>query len=272
MVHPLHVPATRDARRLSCLLAALLAAAGAPSLFADGQTQIVGGSPTSQWPGIGALVTQQGVLVCTGALVGPELVLTAGHCLDEPTFLPAFFLIGPDAAQPQRAYQVAQFHRHPGYNAATLANDVALVRLTASASEPLLALRTTALTSAVVGSNVQIVGYGLDGAGVSGIKRLATTPVGALDATTIGVGLAGQPQACSGDSGGPMFVTSTPIPLIYGVSSFGLDAACQAGAFYHRIDRPSVVSFLAGFDRLCFEGADCTFPVDLVFRDGFEQP
>lgn len=265
---PPHIRATLR----SCLLATLLAAAGAPTSFADGQTQIVGGSPSSQWPGIGALVTQQGILVCTGALVGPELVLTAGHCLDEPAFLPAFFLIGPDSAQPQRAYAVDRFHRHPGYNAATLANDVALVRLTASASEPLMALRTTALTAAVVGTNVQIVGYGRDELGVSGIKRHATTPVGALDATTLGVGLSGQPQACSGDSGGPMFVTSTPIPLVYGVSSFGLDAACQSGAFYHRIDRASVATFLAGFERLCFEGADCTFAVDLVFRDGFEQP
>ncbi len=250
---------------------ALLLMSNAPCSIAGDQIQIVGGSPTSQWPGIGALVTTQGDLVCTGVLVGPESVLSASHCMDQSDSLPAFFLIGPDADQPQQAYAVAQIHRHPGYNDITLANDVALVRLAQTATQAPLALRTTPLTDAVVGSNVQIVGYGLDGAGVSGIKRHATTQIEYLDATALGVGLSGPPQACAGDSGGPLFVTTSPIPLIYGVSSYVIDPNCQTGAFYQRVDTASVSSFLAGFDRLCFEGDACTFILqNLVFRDGFD--
>jgi secreted trypsin-like serine protease len=270
-----HAPPVQPLRlvwRGRCLQAALLLAAGAQSGFADDGIQIIGGSPTSQWPGIGALVTADGELVCTGALVGPELVLTAAHCMDSPEFLPAHFLVGPDSAQPQRAYDVAQIHVHPAYSAATLANDIALVRLDASASEPLLALRTTPLTGAVVGTDVRIVGYGRDAAGVTGIKRTAVTQIDFLDATLLGVGLSGAPQACAGDSGGPMITTTTAIPLIHGVSSFGLDANCTTGAFYHRVETAAVSTFLAGFDRVCFQNSTCSFPVDLVFRDGFEPP
>jgi len=127
----------------------LVAAAGCGNIDGSGGSsdpggalRIVGGSPENNYPAVGALVVN-GEAFCSGTLVSPTAVVTAAHCVaEDPNQSGVSFFIGNDVNNPGAGTMipVSGMYPHPRFAWNTLENDVAVVRLSSSASVSPIAL------------------------------------------------------------------------------------------------------------------------------------
>ena len=166
---------------------------------------------------------------CSGALIGPSTVLTAGHCLLNDDALPFYAAFGTKAATSRRI----RIHRgvsHPLFNGPANPYDFALLELAEAATfvEP-LKLNTTPLTEADLGKSIRHIGFGVsdEAAGEGrGTKREVRYSVNRIDPSRLWSGAPGK-QTCSADSGAPgmMVLGEDPGERIAGVVSDGVN--CQ---------------------------------------------
>ncbi|HEX5059584.1 MAG TPA: trypsin-like serine protease [Kofleriaceae bacterium] len=183
-------------------------------------------TPAGKYPATGALIAQvngQRVVFCTGTLIAPDAVATAAHCMIPPPgigdFTPYFTLaLNANTAPASQLVQGREKHYHPQYNQnveapGTLAHtyDVGIVLLTAPVPNAQIAYLPTPAEAATMmqGMPLEITGYGLTIASddnSAGVKYDATTTLSAVGQYEIGVGVAGGPQNCHGDSGGPAYM------------------------------------------------------------------
>jgi hypothetical protein len=160
---------------------------------------------TCEWPAAVGLYGAS--MQCTGALVHPELVLTAGHCLESGGL--TTMTLGENVWAPVSEVQIAECIRHPDYAVDYPAYaDLAVCRL----SGPVVGVPSVPILMGceadelVPGVDVVLAGYGLsDGGADDGNKRsvaVALESVDGLYAFTAGGGTG----SCNGDSGGPAYV------------------------------------------------------------------
>jgi secreted trypsin-like serine protease len=231
-------------RRLTLALVisgACLAATAAPSMA------IVGGSDAGpgEFPSVAEITFGKGFL-CTGTLISPTYVLTAGHCgsitgaaVASPAAWPAALIdvrIGSNKAGQGTLVPVARAIVEPDYLAGS-GSDITLLQLARPATQAPTKVAGSsegALWSPGVGE--QIVGWGTtsEGGDTPSTLQKARVPVTTdadcaaaysdFDARTMVC--AGYPQGgtdtCQGDSGGPMFgATATGALKVVGATSFG---------------------------------------------------
>ena len=195
---------------------------------------------------------------CTGTLIAPNLVLTAGHCSRVATRV--FF--GNNVSRKGRIVKVARRVRHAKYVANGKKNDLmALILAENVTGVPPRALATTSLIDKA--KTARLVGFGntdRDGTYGYGSKRLVDVPVaspscagksqGQTDRSAYGCHtnleiVAGKPllkkDSCSGDSGGPAYVLDGKGDWrLGGVTSRSVDGgahACGDGGIYVRVDK-----------------------------------
>ncbi len=253
---------TRSRRVLTTLLATTALAASASPAFA-----IVGGTnaPAGKYPST-ANVTIASAFGCTGTLIAPTWVLTAGHCgsvtggtgVATPIAFPgaAFDVtVGTTAADGTggERLSVAQAYIPSSY-LLTQGSDVTLLKLSAPAKTTPTPVAGPALAGIwAPGAQTEIVGFGVTSEGGSAPDTLQQAVVPRLaDATcSAQVGssfedrtqlCAGYPQGgvdtCQGDSGGPEYArTATGALRVVGATSYGEGCA--------RPDTPGVYARVA---------------------------
>jgi len=220
-----------------CLVVLACGSQGEPGSMASTSADIVGGSETSALPAVGMLV-YDGQPHCTGTLIGPRTVLTAGHCTSGFSASRMKFLLGPDVSVPEKVLGVAAVRPHPNYDGDAVTNDIGYVALSGDAPIAPLGVNPLAMDASWVGKSLLFVGYGNNdgyaGTG-AGIKRAVIMPIskvtsGAFEYTTRGK------NTCNGDSGGPAFVKdSLGNYLVAGVTSYG-DFYCVSYGVDTRVD------------------------------------
>ncbi len=208
--------------------------------------QIIGGVPETGYPAVGSLMFD-GQSGCTGTLVAPDAVLTAGHCLSGMTADQVSFAVGADVtAGADASYAASSLIVHPQYQDGGEAGptfDIAVMRLAQPAAEAPMQYNGDD-ASAFTGQDVLLVGYGLtarpsEGGDATGVKHSVSIPVRGVSEQTLDFTITEGKTGCFGDSGGPALLGE----VVVGVTSWG-DTDCNGEFHYTRTD--VFADFVAG--------------------------
>lgn len=232
---------------------------------------VVGGGmvPPGKWPDAVAVLGATGS--CTGTLIAPDVVLTAGHCAN----------INPDEVVVDttnyngsggKRIAVESITAYPDYRK-TFDVAVIVLKLPVEGVAPRKVGRNCTFTGFTEDTMVRLVGFGLtqqDGSGANTSLREAMAPV--LDADCSGgngcragaspagefVAGGGGADSCFGDSGGPVYLDTERGPVLIGSVSRGLDDSptpCGGGGIYVRTDR--LVRWIEETTARVIEKDDC---------------
>ena len=225
---------------LSVIAVALLGVSAAPS------SAVVGGGNASpgEYPSVAEVTF--GPFLCTGTLITPDWVLSAGHCgsvtgaaVASPASWPPQLVnvrIGGTTQNDGEQRSASQIIVHPNY-LATSGYDISLIRLSQSSTmAPTQVAGAGERSIWTAGTLETIVGWGAteEGGDLPDNLQEARVPI-TTDAYCAGaysdfdpatMVCAGFPQGgvdtCQGDSGGPMFgKNSAGALLVVGTTSFG---------------------------------------------------
>jgi hypothetical protein len=206
-------------------------------------------------PGWIAAVFADGFYACTGSLVHPEWVLTAGHCAD--LFGTMEVTVGGDTWFEGEFRTVSAIQMHPGYSPTDPSSvDLALLKLASPVTGVPLAVVAKTPSWPVIGQDVVVAGWGETSTGSDIPDFLQAAGVwvdsdrsGAVDESFClrewvadsgydDFCFGGFAWACPGDSGGPIIdyrsptSNSGPFDMIYGVVSYGDSTSCSS----HSVD------------------------------------
>lgn len=218
--------------------------ANAKRLVSD-RKRIVGGIETADYRDCVAIGSPD-AWCCTGTLIAPNVVVTAGHChggCSDRVF------VGDNVEQLEAGtvIEVADAVRHPDYDDDLLTSDLSVLILANDADvDPRPLAEEGVLEEA---QTVRLAGYGntdVDSMGGYGIRRMVDVPLASndpkygADAETEFV--AGAPfldrDSCNGDSGGPAYVQAGDHWYLVGATSRATESAvrrCGDGGIYTRV-------------------------------------
>lgn len=203
--------------------------------------RIINGEETNyeRWKGVVGLYIPGEYMdhICTGTLIDPQVVLTAGHCVympDEGIDVVNAFTSGVEimgGAYMERSYTNADWIViHEKWKADIydpFAVDLAMIKL----EDPIPSLETYGIseTPLEVGQKGYIVGYGNNtNFGGDQIHREGETTVIELPAGNRVFEIGYPTGTCRGDSGGPFFALENDNWVVAGVTSYGSGTECLA--------------------------------------------
>jgi hypothetical protein len=245
-----------------------------------GALGIIGGAPTGagSYGNVGALLydfDENGIIngndqLCTGSLIAPTVVLTAGHCL---SFLPAgstvYVTFAADLSSPAFTTITATgFAIDPGFgHDQSDPIDIGVVMLPAGSTAgvtplslpPVGLLDTLSRQNGLKDQRFVNVGYGVDASAsgrpafsYDGQRRVSTSQFKSLQKAWLGLAMnssaTGEGGDCYGDSGGPKFLAGNTAMIVATVS-WG-DSPCRSLSKSYRLDIASARSFLGRFVQL----------------------
>ena len=211
---------------------------------------------------------------CTGALIAPKVVLTAGHCAGEPGEFSGLRVFTESNVEDgnnnypfagPNTIEAKEWHSHPLFTENLFfLHDVGVVILSKAvklASGQYATLPTQDQLDALQPSNstrFTAVGYGLQRINPAQVQadliRMFAEPhlVQVNTGFTGGFSLllsnnAATGGTCFGDSGGPNYLGSSNV--VAGVTSFGLNNSCGGTGGVFRIDRRDVLDFVGQYMR-----------------------
>jgi secreted trypsin-like serine protease len=245
------------------LISVLFAGIVSPLVFAGPALAVFGGQAVHDGDlaarSVAAIRYQDatGVHLCTAAVLGPRLVLTAAHCTagDRGQMLVLFTtsLVSVADERTRTVADVALPAAMPDAKAASAfknPDDIALILLDRAA--PADAVPVALQDAAPAAGRVAIVGYGATselrtplGAkdiGFDQVLRVAAAPVKSVTDSLIVTDQTAGAGACTGDSGGPAFASRSPGPRLLLVGTLiGVGAPksatdyCRGSAYYTNV-------------------------------------
>jgi hypothetical protein len=210
--------------------------------FAAMEQDIVGGTTAPNDTNVFYLYMQGnngGGGSCTATLIDRRTLLTAAHCVDPAisgaTSLQIYAMNKPTEAQayPSDYIRVIETRTHPGWNAQTLSDDIAMAYLEVAPTNVTPKPWNKASLDSMSGAAVRAVGYGLSAPPSTGggVRRQVSLNITQVYPTLIRMGNGSTKGICQGDSGGPTFMTfSDGIERVVGVHSFTTSQTCTDGA------------------------------------------
>ncbi|XP_022224743.2 trypsin alpha [Drosophila obscura] len=202
--------------------------------------RIVGGSATtiSSFPWQISL-QRSGSHSCGGSVYSSNIIVTAAHCLQSVSASTLQVRAGSTYwSSGGTVVKVASFRNHEGYNANTMVNDIAVIRLSSSLSLS-SNIKAIALASynPANGASAAVSGWGTQSSGSSSIPTTlqyvnvkivsqsqcasSTYGYGSEIRSTMICAAASGKDACQGDSGGPLVSGG----VLVGVVSWGYGCA-----------------------------------------------
>ncbi len=213
---------------------ASLVAACAPSPdVVDGDVEpITNGVEDPGDPAVVAVLVGLEGLRCTGVLVAPRIVVTAGHCIASGE-QNVFF--GSSLSEGGEFRKVIASRAHPQFDPDKLTFDVGALLLEEDAPVEPVAMWTGDFEE-VVGKTVRFVGFGATvfGDTTPAVKRTGSASVAEIDDQKYKI-FPMPSQTCLGDSGGPGFFNEGGVEYLSGVTSSG-DPMCTEFARFARLD------------------------------------
>ena len=207
---------------------------------------------------------------CSGTLIAPKVVLTAGHCAGEPgEFSGMRVFTESDVENGNNNYPFAgrntieakEWHSHPLFTEAQFfRHDVGVVllsrevKLSASAYGKLPRVNQLDALKPSSATLFTAVGYGLQRINpvfieAEKVRMFAepwliqiNTPGFTGDFSLLLSNNASSGGTCFGDSGGPNYLGSSNV--VAGVTSFGLNGTCGGTGGVFRLDRKNVLDFV----------------------------
>lgn len=231
-----------------------------PELTTTAEQAVIGGSatPAGKWPDAAALLWG-GDEACSGTLIAPNAVLTAGHCLDDGfggLDLPDAVLVGASALSRQSEGEllaVENGYIYPSY--VTSIDASVLILASPSHVQPRAIASGWARLDITNGASVQLVGFGTtdrDGQLETDALMEASTTITDFDCSVMAgcepgarpdgeLGAGGDGiDTCPGDSGGPVYLLTDYGSYLAGITSRGYESnqyACSEGGIYARPDK-----------------------------------
>ncbi|HEX2392083.1 MAG TPA: serine protease [Solirubrobacterales bacterium] len=266
------------------LLAALLCAGPAA---ADGaHASIVGGRSASiaEFPWLAFIEAEtrpEEGFQCTGTVIAPRLILTAGHCvqdIESGRLTPAADFAVATGVDDLHDVQAANISRvtqalvYPGFKPSLLRGDAGLLVLATPTAAPAIPLASSAEAALYAsGTSISLAGWGLTNANakdITGVLRAASAVVQSTSycrsrvasfypfftPSTQLCAIAPPDFAsgtCHGDSGGPAIALANGVAVQVGITSLG-EARCatKLPGVFTRVDRisPWVAGWVAAVE------------------------
>lgn len=212
---------------------------------AGAQPKIFNGSNCTnpnQSPVVQLVMLQGGsAFTCSGVMLTSTQALSAAHCFPATTQRVAVALRGSDGDV--QLVNATGWVNHPGYveNYSNIANDVAVVTLSAAMPNPTMPLLVSNPSSK--GNGVYLAGWGLPSSDLAVGYAVLTSVSDML----LKVNFQGRlSNTCIGDSGGPAYRAVGGRQGVVGVTSTGTARACGSAdeSLFTNTQAPGVLSFI----------------------------